>query len=601
MFQRLPVASIALGELFAGGTMFTVPAFQRPFEWGATEALQLLDDVSRAAGIEAPEFADPDYFLGSVLLLADDGVGLPGTSPGGTSPADTSPANMTRVQYQVIDGQQRLTTLTILFAALRDLAPPNSEAAERLARLIAVADQPATREVRLMATHRLTLNGRDRVFFQRYVQKPGGTLQRLSDDAEEVGVFASQILEARDALMSALVEFDAEQRDALATFLVADCHIVVTLSHDIDRAHRLFTVLNERGKPLRRNDILKVEVLGGLASADGEYAHRMWEAAERTLGADFDTFFSHLKSVHGKRATSVVTGLRSLIAEVGGPRAFIDDVLTPYVKIHARIAACRQAPVPHHDPLAIHLFYLGRLRGEDWVPAAMVAMRVHENDPAAALSLIRGIDRIAYLTRVLCQGSGRRATRFSRILRAIRSGEAKDETAPVFALKNEEIRTLKFNLRDLHRRNQPICKLLLLRVNDGIEGNISLLDPATLSVEHVLPMRPAAASGWRILFVEPDLRELATESLGNLTLLPGRVNDRIRNFDFPDKRALMETFSEECPSLAITRDVIGSQAWDLPTIQAREQRFLSILSGILGIDVADAVMDLRRKPPEVAE
>ena len=591
MFQRLPVASIALGELFADGTVFTVPAFQRPFEWGASEALQLLDDVSRAAGIEAPELGDPDYFLGSVLLLADEGVGLPSVAPAASH----------RVQYQVIDGQQRLTTLTILFAALRDLSPATSVVAERLARLIAIPEQAATREARMVATHRLTLNGRDRVFFQRYVQKPGGTLQRLADDAEEVGVFASQILEARDALMAALSEFDAGQREAMATYLVDNCHIVVTLSHDIDRAHRLFTVLNERGKPLRRNDILKVEVLGGLSSDDGDHANRMWEMAERMLGADFDTFFSHLKSVHGKRSTSVVTGLRSLIAEVGGPRAFIDDVLIPYVKIHARIAACRQAPVPHYDPLAIHLYYLGRLRGEDWVPAAMLALRVHESDPAAALSLIRGIDRISHLTRVQCQGSGRRATRFGRILRAIKSGEAKDDTAAVFALKSEEIRTLKFNLRNLHRRNQPVCKLLLLRINDDIEGTISLLDPATLSVEHVLPMRPAAASGWRILFVEPELRELATESLGNLTLLPGRVNDRMRNFDFPDKRSLMETYSEECPSLAITRDVAAAQAWDLPTIQARELHFLAVLSGILGIDVSDAAMDLRRKPPEVAE
>jgi uncharacterized protein with ParB-like and HNH nuclease domain len=63
MFQRLRLASLALGELFSAGTSFSVPAFQGPFDWGPDEALQLLDDVTRAAGIDAPEQADPDYFL----------------------------------------------------------------------------------------------------------------------------------------------------------------------------------------------------------------------------------------------------------------------------------------------------------------------------------------------------------------------------------------------------------------------------------------------------------------------------------------------------------------------------------------------------------
>jgi uncharacterized protein with ParB-like and HNH nuclease domain len=54
----LRLASVAVGELFSAGTSgtsFSVAAFQRPFDWRPDEALQLLDDVTRAAGIDAPE------------------------------------------------------------------------------------------------------------------------------------------------------------------------------------------------------------------------------------------------------------------------------------------------------------------------------------------------------------------------------------------------------------------------------------------------------------------------------------------------------------------------------------------------------------------
>ena len=156
-------------------------------------------------------------------------------------------------------------------------------------------------------------------------------------------------------------------------------------------------------------------------------------------------------------------------------------------------------------------------------------------------------------------------------------------------------------LRDLYRRNQPICKLVLLRINDHISQTVTLVDPAVLSVEHVLPHRPSVTSGWRVLFADPEIREAATQSLGNLTLLPEKLNDRIRNRDFADKREHIVTHFGDADLLGVVSDVVSAEAWDRVVIAAREARFLDALSEIIGIDVRDAAVGQRSDAMDAAE
>lgn len=599
MFPRLPVGSRVLCELFSDDIVFSVPSFQRPFAWGPEEALQLLDDVSRAAGIDAPDSGEPAYFLGTLLLLTEPGNDVPGPrEPNGEEGSVPAVAGSRRT-YIVIDGQQRLTTLTMLFSILRDLGA--GQAQPRLAPLISVLDSESAEDGLAVVDFRLTLNGVDRALYRRYVQRQGGTIAIPDGEGGEEDAGTARVLEVRDALAATLSQLSAGQRDALATYLMERCHVVITLSHDIDQAHQLFIVLNDRGKPLGRNDIIKVEVLGGLSPQESDYARRRWDSAEQLLGVDFEAFFGHLKAVHGRRRATVVTGLRSLIAEAGGARLFIDEVMIPYARIFARIRDCRDTPPAEGDELARRLYYLGRLRGEEWVPAVMVAMRKYAGNPDRALDLVAAIDRLAHLMRIQCQGGGRRVTRFNQITLAIASGKVVDGTADIFQLNREELRNAKFNLRNLHRRNPPVCKLLLLRINDHVQGSIAARDPKDLSVEHILPVRPSATSNWRVLFPEPEQREAATQCLGNLTLLPERLNDRARNRDFDDKRSLIAEHFRSGPMLEIVHDVVTAAQWTYDVVAARELRMLEALSAVIGLELGDAAMGAREDGKGAAE
>src|SRR5438270_4783498 len=86
-------------KIFSDDFVFTIPLYQRAYAWTTEESEELLQDLLRAMGDGEEALEDlPPYFLGSIVLIKGD-----------------------EPNAQIIDGQQRLTTLTMLLAALRSL------------------------------------------------------------------------------------------------------------------------------------------------------------------------------------------------------------------------------------------------------------------------------------------------------------------------------------------------------------------------------------------------------------------------------------------------------------------------------------------------
>ena len=88
---------VVLSDVFSNDFRFSMPLYQRPYTWGTEETEELLNDLKSAMNDEPVE----PYFLGSIVLISDN--------------------NSSELMHEVIDGQQRLTTLTMLFCVLREL------------------------------------------------------------------------------------------------------------------------------------------------------------------------------------------------------------------------------------------------------------------------------------------------------------------------------------------------------------------------------------------------------------------------------------------------------------------------------------------------
>jgi hypothetical protein len=571
MFAGLPTASLTVSELFSTPFHFSIPCYQRPYSWTIAEAGQLLEDVSTAAGVDGGLTAvEPDYFLGAILLLDGSGGDLPKSR-------EREPR-----QFDIVDGQQRLVTLAILTAVLRDLEGEHWlwGTRSRLDQLIGA--DPAAVSGKGMR-YRIELRAREQSFLENYVQMRGACRTALgSDPGSET---EERLFAVREHFMSELSALDPADRRRLASYLCDQCHFVVILTRDIDRAHRLFTVLNERGRMLARDDILKSELLKSVTPDRLEAALNEWERSAGLLGGHFETFFSHLFSIYGRGESRIIAGIRRAMAEAGGPEPFLKNVLTPLAEAYHRVRRASDVELNIDADARRYLVYLERLAEGDWAPAAMLALREYADNPARGTLLLKEIDRLAHLLRLLNVGTGKRARRFADVVELIKSNQPVQPGEGPFKLSRDEIRNIGYHLRTPYKRDQQVCKLLLLRLNDEMTRSTTLLDPGDYSVEHVLPQRPAATSEWRRWFPDGEEREACTECLGNLIVVTRKQNDRARNQDFVRKQEIYRGTVDDPPVLPITREAVEANQWRAAEIRAREARLFGLISSVWGIEL----------------
>ena len=568
----LPTASLTVADLFSSPFHFSVPCYQRPYSWTTVEAGQLLEDILGAAGVGGSNGAtEPDYYLGSILLIDGSGGDLP-----------RGREREARL-FEIVDGQQRLVTLAVLAAVLRDLGAERWRwgGRNRLDQLLAA--DPTAAKLPQAQRFRIELKTREQTVLETYVQTRGAcSLPAALDDPSKA---EERLLAVREHFMASISALDDGDRRRLADYLCDQCHFVVVLSRDIDRAHRLFTVMNQRGRSLERSDILKAEFLKSLPPERVTGALSRWEQAAQLLGANFEMLFPHIHNIYGHGESRIIAGIRRIVAETGGTEPFLQNVLTPLAEAYHKVRRAADVGLNIDAEARRYLVYLGRLKEGDWGPAAMLALQHYAGDPVRGTLLLKEIDRLAHVLRLSGIGNAKRKRRFGDVIDFIKSNAPVRAGEGPFKLSRDEIRNISYHLRDLYKQDQQICKLLLLRLSDALARSTTLLDPRDYSVEHVAPQRPSATSEWRRGFADAEEREICTVSLGNLVVVTKRQNDRARNQEFARKQEIYRG-SDDLPVLAITRDALEASVWRAAEIRAREAKLFDLIREIWGIDVA---------------
>ncbi len=173
---------------------------------------------------------------------------LPGTGQArAVFPGFSRPGRPGKPRFDVIDGQQRLTTLTILIAVLRDLAKSADLAAGLGQRIM----EPGSELDELAPKPRLTLRQQDNAFFEQYVQEPRGTTALVTlNDASPDSEPQRAIRDNATALRRRLEKWTSERQRALAKLLNNDTYLVVVATPDLHSAYRIFSVMNARGMEL---------------------------------------------------------------------------------------------------------------------------------------------------------------------------------------------------------------------------------------------------------------------------------------------------------------------------------------------------------------
>jgi hypothetical protein len=545
--ETIKASEKALKDVFNDDYVFRIPPYQRPYSWTTEQAADLLDDLLWAAGDEKPGDRPP-YFLGSIVVIKDPNY----------------------PDADVVDGQQRLTTLTILIAVLRELATTDDERRDidvflrqRGNTFLGSADVP-----------RLTVRQRDAEFFRKCIQEggAGGVLEEADTDARQ------RMIANRNYFREELSKRSSEERNGLLPFAVQRCYLVVVEASDQASAYRIFSVMNDRGLDLTATDILKSDIIGGIeGEAEQNIYNAKWEALEDGLGREpFGDLFAHLRMIHRKQKMrgTLEREFREYVDPVSRPREFIDNELRPSAEVFERIIE----PDPGRPARYRLLKGLHQLDNQDWQPPAIKFMADNHADHDAIDLFLRRLDRLAYFLFITRSNVNERLTRYAALLNEIEAGSVlRGGTA--FELSQQEQLDLRTTLNGDIYLNQRTRRPILLRLDEMLSDGTAHYDHTLVTIEHVLPQTPEPDSQWVADFPTQELRDEWVHRIGNLVLLSKYKNPAASNYDFDYKKT--KYFAQDGDSaFVLTSQVRQEPVWNLPVLEGRQKRLIDRLAEV---------------------
>lgn len=553
MAKTLEAHDKLIREIFEGSYQFEIPDYQRPYAWTTEQAGELFDDLISAMQDARVSGATSQYFLGSIVLIK----------------ADRDPKSF------VVDGQQRLSTLTILLAVLRVLMP---NSASFLTKYLYKEGNPEWGELN---EYRLKAREEDADFFRTYIQEQGGlellvsSTDKLKDSRLRYRENATLLLEKAKALSPA-------DLNALWKFLANDCSLVVISTPDLEAAYRIFSVLNNRGLDLAPIDIIKAQVLGMIRTTASDVKSRVyakeWSRIETALGRDaFGDLFGHIRSIYAKKKQKyiLVKEFQEHVTEYKAPIDLIDKVIKPYAEVWDFVRNVDFEATEHAETINEHLSWLNRVDFKDWVPPALVYFKRFRQQPKLLAEFFQSLERLTYFLLVTKVGINERIETYAALTKEIEPASFDGDQATLNTLmltdkqKSEFVAALDGDIY----RNLPKARMaLVLRLESLVRAPGVQLQNA-VSLEHVLPQTPSDGSDWIKWFSDEDERDGWTHRLANLVPLDRNKNSSASNYDFAKKKEAYFRGKGKASPFVLTQEVRSENEWT-PTLLAERQRRL---------------------------
>jgi hypothetical protein len=555
MSHTITAKEQTLAKIFSDDYVFTIPGYQRPYAWGREHAEELLEDLTAALDGAPIALADAaPYFLGSIVLIK----------------SESSPEAL------VVDGQQRLTTLTLLMSAIRTVIKNNDVQLGITKRIYEHGDVVSATE----ATYRLSLREMDRAFFRESIQHEGG-MQALLASSVDLPDAQARIRDNARLFVDALANVSEDQLTRLVQFMITRCYLVIVSTPDLDSAYRIFGVMNSRGLDLSATDILKAEIIGGIDKSLRDTYTKKWEETEEELGRNgFVELFSHIRMIYRKAKPhgTLLKEFKEHVEPAGRPREFIENVLLPMSSAFAEIISADYASRRNGEAVNDHLSWLNRLEFKDWIPPAIAFFVLRRNDPSAVLSFVRDLERLSYSMLARKAGVNERIERFSSLTLAIEAGHDLSVSSSPLQISPEEqhetYERLAGPVYDTY--SARTMALLLLRLDRLLSDGTATYQHEVISVEHVMPQHPAPNSQWKG-WIQDDAQHLNwVHRLANLALLSRRKNSSAGNRELLWKKEAYFT-KGGVTSFALTSQVLQHDEWTIDVLEERQDALMTAL------------------------
>ena len=569
-------------KIINGSTQFVIPVFQRDYRWSEAQCEQLWRDILLIAKDET----NRGHFMGSVVYV---------------STGDTA-AGFTR--WLLIDGQQRVTTLTLLLAALRNyIAESKWKGTE---------DSPTATRIDAYFLKNVQEEGarRHKLVLRRHDQE---TLQAILDGTEMPAKPSERIRENYEFFREQIATTDP---DAIYRGLDRLIVVDVTLDRGTDDPQLIFESLNSTGIDLSQSDLIRNFILMRLPEKQQTQLYESyWSKLESLFqGAEkpFDAFlrdYLAFKTKAGKqeRAEDIYQAFRRLFPDLQKSCGGLDPLLAEMLRL-GRCYAAFSLSVPVIPELVDDLARLRRLVD---VPA-MLVMRLfdcHERCHSLTLPEFREAIQTmeSYVFRRAICGEQTRgywqvfaglAYRISddKPLENVKVGLARQRDANRFPSDADFRRELL--LRDIY--GLRVCGYLLERLEN--HGSKEPTNTIGLTIEHIMPQNDKLPDAWQKM-LGPDWKKIQPvwlHRLGNLTLTGYNSTYSDRAFD--EKKTIEGGF--EFSAVRLNKFVREQKQWTPKEIEERSQFLIDralIIWPRLEIDAAAVESAKQAEMKELAE
>ena len=555
--------------LVEGAKQFVIPVFQRDYSWTEDQCQQLWDDVMRVGSRNSG-----DHFLGPIVYIATEDQGAAFT------------------KWLLIDGQQRMTSITLLIAALRDKM--------RASKASLGKDDPTTDQLDAYFLKNSLEQGERRAKLVLR-ERDEATLRWIVDNTEEPSEKSAAIEQSYNFFRAMINTVSVAQvYQGVGQLDIVD----VTLKRSEDDPQRIFESLNSTGVDLSQADLVRNYVLMGLEEdLQTKFYQEYWRKIERSLGKSankFDDFirdFIALKTQARKqgRLDQVYVSFRSEFRRERQDTNRLEKLLHEMSKL-AQYHAAFSVGTDDFDQVKEAL---ERVRSLSTSPAILVMrlLDVHKQGRLSIQQLRESLLTIeSYLVRrAVCglrtnsywQHFADAAYRLDPddALTSLKISLARLPSTYSFPRDGE----FQYALEEVDLYSRNICRFVLDQLENPPES-AEQNDLSKYSIEHVMPQNDDPSNEWKSMLGSSwkDIQETWLHRLGNLTLTA--YNQKYSDKPFWEKKTMKDGFNHS--PLRLNMFIRDQSQWTATQMEQRGKELAqSALRNWPMLKVDDAVVE----------
>lgn len=530
---------------------FVIPEYQRSYVWDTDNIQDLLDDLWFAYKNKPND----EYFLGSLVLKK----------------TEEKEFN----EYEVLDGQQRLTTFFLLMAVLKDISKNKTLKKTFQERVYQEKNEFDYIPERVRIVYKIRDNVEN--FIKEYILVDEGTLNlEIEKYIESNNTSISHMANAIKEMKSFFSDKDDQDIENFCKFLGGKLVFIYVSTESKEDAFRMFTILNNRGIPLTSADILKSMNIGEVPNEEKNKYAEKWEEIEGYLGKDFNRFLSLIRTilVKEKANLNLLDEFEKNIYDKELLRKGKDtiDLIESYTDIYNKtILEPKLTSYEYNNLIAI--MNIG-LPSSDWIPPVLFFAKKFGYDKLP--DFLKKLE-FKFTSDWLSQySSTERIKNMNEILKEI---EKEGQTVDGLLNNDELFKINKDNLENALNRNdfyrKKYARYILLKYEFLKSSNTALISNyKNISIEHILPQNPNENSQWRNDFTKDEIEDLK-HNLGNLILINGKKNASLGNLDFAEKKE--KYFKERIDIFPSGKIFLQQSEWKPQSIKNRQEEVIKVL------------------------